>query len=314
MNYLLSTYCPGDSRVHAFDPRLKLLLLVAFSVVSFVTSTWLGIGALFLILVGAVAISKLPVGRIALLCVPLLVILLIIWLCNAFVFEASGVTATQNVQTFQNMPFGIVAMAPNIALVGSLSFSPVGAMTGLFYVARIVLMFVASFIVVLSTTSNELVRALSSLLSPLRIVRVPVDDVAMVFSLALRFIPLIAGEANSVMLAQKSRGASFGQGNILRRITAWFPVLIPLFVGLFRRAEAVSVAMDARCYGYHFFNGRGTRAEGDVRDGRSGDGGCSACGIKPGRRTSLCSYKLKASSVAIIALLLLCFVAIGALL
>ncbi len=290
MNYLLSTYCPGDSRVHAFDPRLKLLLLVAFSVVSFVTSTWLGIGALFLILVGAVAISKLPVGRIALLCVPLLVILLIIWLCNAFVFEARGVTATQNVQTFQNMPFGIVAMAPNIALVGSLSFSPVGAMTGLFYVARIVLMFVASFIVVLSTTSNELVRALSSLLSPLRIVRVPVDDVAMVFSLALRFIPLIAGEANSVMLAQKSRGASFGQGNMLRRITAWFPVLIPLFVGLFRRAEAVSVVMDARCYGYH------------------------AYGIKPGRRTSLCSYKLKASSVAIIALLLLCFVAIGVLL
>ena len=290
MNYLLSTYCPGDSRVHTFDPRLKLLLLVAFSVVSFVTSTWLGLGALFLILVGAVAISKLPVGRIALLCVPLLVILLIIWLCNAFVFEASGVTAAQNVQTFQNMPFGIVAMAPNIALVGSLSFSPVGAMTGLFYVARIVLMFVASFIVVLSTTSNELVRALSSLLSPFRIVRVPVDDMAMVFSLALRFIPLIAGEVNSVMLAQKSRGASFGQGNILRRITAWFPVLIPLFVGLFRRAEVVSVAMDARCYGHH------------------------AYGIKPGRRTSLCSYKLKASSVAIIALLLLCFVAIGALL
>ncbi len=290
MNYLLSTYCPGDSRVHTFDPRLKLLLLVAFSVVSFVTSTWLGLGALFLILVGAVVISKLPVGRIALLCVPLLVILFIIWLCNAFVFEADGVTATQNVQTFQNMPFGIVVMAPNIALVGSLSFSPVGAMTGLFYVARIVLMLVASFIVVLSTTSNELVRALSSLLSPLRIVRVPVDDVAMVFSLALRFIPLIAGEANSVMLAQKSRGASFGQGNILRRITAWFPVLIPLFVGLFRRAEVVSVAMDARCYGYH------------------------AYGIKPGRRTSLCSYKLKASSVAIIALLLLCFVAIGVLL
>ena len=120
---------------------------------------------------------------------------------------------------------------------------------GCFYGLRMILLVLGSFIVVLTTTSTALTDALRSFVSPLRALHVPADDIAMVFSMAIRFIPLMAQELCAIHDAQFSRGASFRRGGLWQRVSAWPPVFIPLFVGMFRRADKLSVAMDARCYG-----------------------------------------------------------------
>ena len=111
------------------------------------------------------------------------------------------------------------------------------------------LLVVASLTVTYTTTSTELTDALGFFLRPLKRLGVPTDDIAMVFSLALRFIPVTAEEFGRVHDAQWARGASFAEGSLWERLRAWQTVLIPLFVGLFRRADSLAVAMDARCYG-----------------------------------------------------------------
>ena len=277
MSFSLNTYHARNSCVHRFDPRIKLILLLVFSVAVFMVTTWIGLGIFALVLAVVLAASRLLVKQIAKLCIPLLVILLIIWVCNALTFD---VHADATLQSFGEVSAGFAAGMPNIALVGAFGFSPEGAVRGAFYVVRIVLLFVASFVVVLSTASNELVNACISLLRPLEKIRVPIDDVAMVFSLALRFIPLIAEEASQIKKAQMARGAAFGQGGIWTRITAWFPVLVPLIVGLFKKAERISVAMDSRCYG-------------------------------KGKRTALVIYNLTVSSVSILVISLCFFIVVA---
>ncbi len=241
----LHTYIARNSCIHEMDTRVKLVLLLVFSVTTFMMSTWVGLAIFFAVLFLVLGISHLPLRQIFTLCCPLLIILLIIWMGNAFTLDVN----TSASQTFGGASAGFAESMPNIALIGTFGFSPEGAMKGAFYVARIIVLFVASFVVVLSSTSNDLVRAASSLLAPLKKLRLPVDDIAMIFSLVLRFIPLIAEEALQIKAAQKSRGAVFNQGGVWRRVSAWFPVLIPLMVGLFRKAEQTSTAMDARCYG-----------------------------------------------------------------
>jgi energy-coupling factor transport system permease protein len=139
-------------------------------------------------------------------------------------------------------------MAP-IPLVGPIGFSPEGCVRGLFYALRILLIVWASFVVTFTTASHELTGSFSSFLSPLRALRAPVDDIAMVLSLALRFIPLVAAEFASIRAAQVSRGAAYGTGSPWKRISGYSTVMVPLFVGMFRRADRMADAMDARCYG-----------------------------------------------------------------
>ena len=136
-----------------------------------------------------------------------------------------------------------------------------------------ILLVLGSFIVVLTTTSTALTDALRSFVFPLRALHVPADDIAMVFSMAIRFIPLMAQEVCAIHDAQFSRGTSFHRGGLWRRVSAWPPVFIPLFVGLFRRADKLSVAMDARCYG-----------------------------ARGGRRTSLRDYRMTIASGVVLAL------------
>ncbi len=246
MSLSVNTYIPRNSAIHAMDARIKLVLLFVFSITTFMVTTWAGLAILFAILLLVLGISRLPIKHIFALCCPLFVILAIIWLCNAFVLDVTNPSISQAVG---GISVGFAQGMPNIALVGTFGFSPEGAIGGAFYVVRIIALFIASFVVVLSSTSNNLVSAISSLLRPLKNIRIPVDDIAMIFSLVLRFIPLIATEAAQIKTAQMARGAAFNQGGAWRRVSSWFPVLIPLFVGLFRKAEQTSMVMDARCYG-----------------------------------------------------------------
>ena len=139
---------------------------------------------------------------------------------------------------------------PPAALVrlGPLAIDRAGLATGLFFVARIVLLVTGTSLLTLTTPPVALTDALARLMRPLRVVHVPVDDIATMFSIALRFIPTTAEEAEKIVVAQTARGAVFDEGGPIRRARAWVPVLVPLLVNLFRRADDLAVAMESRCY------------------------------------------------------------------
>lgn len=262
MQLSFTTYCPGSSVVHSCDARVKILLLAAYSVTLFLVSAWIGLGALAAALLALVALSRVPVRCFTRFALPICVIMAFTVLFNGFAFDVSQAavsaasggagnagSAGGTVGGLGNVSAGIFAALPPVPLIGSFGLVPAGFARGCFYALRITLLVIASLLVSFSTTSNDVTAALNSFLRPLRALGVPTDDVAAVLSIALRFIPVLADELQQVHAAQWARCAPFGEGSLWQRVRAWQPVLIPLFVGLFRRADALAIAMDARCYG-----------------------------------------------------------------
>ena len=212
MHLRTSVYIPGTTVLPTCDARVKVILLFAYTAAVFLVDTWPGMGLMVALFVFSVFAGHLSLGR------------LLAWGAPVY------------------------AMAALTVVFGSIN-AQVGFALGCYYGLRMILLVLASFVVVLTTTSTQLTDALRSFIRPLGVFRFPVDDVAMVFSMAIRFIPLLAQELCLVHDAQQSRGAPFAEGSLMRRVSAWPPVFIPLLVGLFRRADKLSVAMDARCYG-----------------------------------------------------------------
>ena len=231
MRINVSSYIPGTSAVHACDARVKIVLLAAYSVTLFLVRSWMGLGLCALLFVTVAKVSRIPARRFFGLLVPV------------------GQAASAAPPALGDVSAGVLAAWEPVALIGSFGLVPAGLARGLFFAVRIVLLVVASLAVTYTTTSTELTDALGFFLRPLKRLGVPTDDIAMVFSLALRFIPVTAEEFGRVHDAHWARGASFAEGSLWERLRAWQTVLIPLFVGLFRRADSLAVAMDARCYG-----------------------------------------------------------------
>ena len=212
MRLQVSAYIPGTSPVHACDARVKVALLVVYTATIFWVETFAGMALFALVAVGAMVVSRIDLARLLRMGIP--------------VYALAALT---------------VAFA---------AFNPAaGLAVGCLYAARIVLLLFASLLVTFTTTSAQLVAALTWFLRPLRAVHFPVDDAAMVLSLAIRFIPLTALEFCQVHDAQESRGARFASGGVMVRFAAWGNVFVPVLVQLFRRADKLSVAMDSRCYG-----------------------------------------------------------------
>ena len=249
MRLNVSSYIYGTSPIHACDARVKIVLLLAYSITLFLVSTWTGLALCALLFAGAAAASGIAARRFFGLLVPVYVIVAFTVLFNGFSLDVVQAAAAGAPSGLGNVSAGVLADVPPVALVGAFGFVPAGFARGCFFAMRIVLLVVASLVVTYTTTSTELTAALAGFMRPLRRLRVPVDDIAMVFSLALRFIPVTAEEFGRVHDAQQARGASFAEGSLWERLRAWQTVLIPLFVGLFRRADALAVAMEARCYG-----------------------------------------------------------------
>ena len=168
-----------------------------------------------------------------------------IWVCNAFAFDVGSHAESG----LGGVSAGFAEGWQPVALVGTFGFVPQGCMFALFYAVRILLILWASFAVSFTTSVEALTGAFASLMRPLRAIRVPVDDVATMLSLAVRFIPLTAEELALVRSAQTARGARLESGSIWQRLFAYRTVFIPLVVRLFRRADTLSVSMVARCYG-----------------------------------------------------------------
>lgn len=247
MHMNISTYVPGASPVHACDARVKIALLAVYSVTLFFVDTWTGLAVCALGLAAVLAASGIGARRFLVLLVPIYVIMAVAVVCNGFSFDVANAGADPG--GLGSVSAGVLAGMPNVPLAGSFGFVPAGFARGCFYAVRILLLVLASLVVSFATTSTDMTAAFACFMRPLRPLRVPVDDAAMVLSLALRFIPVMAEELGRLHDAQWARGASFGEGSAWQRVRAWQPVLIPLFVSLFRRADALAVAMDARCYG-----------------------------------------------------------------
>lgn len=270
MTPTLRIYLSGTTPIHRADARVKLVLLVLFSVGVFFVDTWKGLGIYTLAVCVAVATARIPLKKLAAFSLPLLVLLAFIWVCNAFTFDVTAGAESG----LGGVSAGLAEGQQPIALVGNFGFVPEGCMFALFYAVRILLILQASFVVTFTTSSEALTGAFASLMRPLRAVHVPVDDAATMLSVAVRFIPLTAEELTLVRNAQASRGAWFDDGNVWQRIFAYRTVFIPLVVRLFRRADSLSVSMEARCYG----KGRRTALAQPRLDARQAVGfvGCSA--------------------------------------
>lgn len=218
MSFSIPAYIPRNSPVHRCDARVKLGLLLAYSITLFFLHGWAGMGLAAVALAIAIAAGRLPVRPIVAPLAPLYVLAAITVGLSYLNGNGSGTSGWQ-------------------ALNGALLMG-----------ARIILLAWASLVLTYSTTSSQLMNALSSVLRPFRRIGVPADDIALTLSLALRFIPLIAQQMQLVRNAQYSRGAKFGEGP-LSSIKAWGGTLIPVLVGLFRQGETLACAMEARCYG-----------------------------------------------------------------
>ena len=216
MRVSASTYVSGDSPVHACDARAKIAVLIAYTAAIFFVDTWAGMALMIAGLGAVVAASRIGLRPFA-----------------------------------APLPATIVLMALAVVFgtMGASGPSWEGFASGCFVALRILALVVASLVVSLTSTSTALMAAFASFLRPLRAIRVPVDDIAMALSIALRFVPLIFREAGRVRSAQWSRGAAFETGCLASRVRAWGGVFVPVFVGLFRHADALAIAMDARCYG-----------------------------------------------------------------
>ncbi len=219
-------YVPGTSPVHRLDARVKLGLVVAYVAVLFASDGWWGLIAALAAAMVAVAISGVPV-RLALRGLrPVAWLLVFTLAANSLRIDATDPL------------FGI----------GRLGVDAQGFQNGSYFAVRIIALVLGTSILTLTTSPIALTDALTRIMAPLRHVRVPVDDIAMMFSIALRFIPTTAEEAEKIVVAQTARGAVFDEGGPVKRARAWVPVLVPLFVNLFRRADDLALAMESRCY------------------------------------------------------------------
>lgn len=219
-------YYPSNSPVHRLDARVKLLLTILFVVAIFFIKSYFGFMLTLAVLITVIIIARLPIMSVLKSVRGILFIVAFTAIINLFFIKEGEVLVES----------------------GALVITKTGVHTTIKMVLRLVLLISGASLLSLTTTPVELADGLESLMTPLKLIRVPVRDIAMIMSIALRFIPTLFEETNKIISAQKARGASFDTGGLLARVKALIPVLIPLFVNSFRRADELAFAMDARCY------------------------------------------------------------------
>lgn len=218
-------YYRTESFVHRLDPRVKLLGTLLYIISLFVFSSVPGFFVSGLLLIVTIGASKVPVKFILRGLKPILLLLSITVVFNLFLIKGEPV--------LEFWRFTITRE---------------GIRSAVFLVIRIVMLIIGSSMMTFTTTPNQLTDGIESLLKPFRIVKLPAHEIAMMMSIALRFIPILLEETDKIMKAQSARGADFESGNIFHRAKGMLPILIPLFVAAFRRANELAMAMEARCY------------------------------------------------------------------
>ena len=219
-------YYPSNSPVHRLDARVKLLLTLLFVISIFFIKTYFGFMLTLAVLLIVILLARLPIMSVLKSVRGILFIVVFTAVINLFFIKEGEVLVHS----------------------GIIMITKTGVHTTVKMVLRLVLLISGASLLSLTTTPVELADGLESLMAPLKLIKVPVRDIAMIMSIALRFIPTLFEETNKIISAQKARGASFDTGSIFARAKALLPVLIPLFVNSLRRADELAFAMDARCY------------------------------------------------------------------
>ena len=222
----LGQYFPGNSIVHRLDPRTKLIAVVLYIVALFLAKSFVTYGIMFLLLAVSIAVSKVPVKSIFRGMKPVVFILIFTAVLNLFYTPGEHVL----------FHFWILTVTME------------GVVNAFFMVIRILMLIAGTFLLTYTTSPILLTDGLESLLGPLKKIKVPVHELSMMMSIALRFIPTLIEETDKIMSAQKARGADFESGNIFQRAKALVPILVPLFISAFRRADELATAMECRCY------------------------------------------------------------------
>ena len=223
----LGQYFPGKSPIHLLDPRTKLIMLVVYIVALFMAGSWLSYGVLLAFLLVIIKISSIPPKSIVKGMKPLVMILVFTGVLNIFFTSGEGEPLVD---------FWIFTIYSE------------GLIRALFMVTRILMLITCTFLLTYTTSPIALTDGLEALMNPLKKLKVPVHELAMMMCIALRFIPTLIEETDKIMSAQKARGADFETGSIIDRAKALVPILVPLFISAFRRADELATAMECRCY------------------------------------------------------------------
>ena len=225
-NVVFGQYYPTGSVVHRLDARIKLLAVIFYIITVFFIRDYVMYAAMFVFIIGLTLVAKIPLKVLLRTVRTIVFLVLVTSIIN--LFFTSGEVLWVHWKFIKIYKEG-VEHAIKLAL-------------------RLILLMLFPSLLTLTTTPMELTDALESLMKPLKLIKVPVHAIALIMSIALRMIPILMEETNKIMLAQKARGADFDTGGALKKAKAMVPVLVPLFVGAFRRADELALAMDARCY------------------------------------------------------------------
>ncbi len=225
-NITLGHFYPADSVIHRLDPRVKIVATILYIISLFFVNGAAGWVVAIGFLVVIIAISKVPPLMMIKGVRAIWILIAITVICNLF-FTQTGVVLFQR---------------------GIISITMTGIHNMVYYTLRLIFLVVGASVMTLTTSPGRLTDGLESLLWPLHRVGVPVSEIAMMMSIALRFVPILGEEAEKIKNAQLARGADFDDGGLIKRVRGLVPILVPLFVSSFRRADDLALAMDARCY------------------------------------------------------------------
>ena len=221
----LGQYYQTDSVIHKLDPRVKLVATICFIVSLFVVKSWVGYAAAVIFLAVMIKLSNVPFRYMIKGMRAIVFILLITVVFNLFLTPGETLVS-----------------------VWKLTITKEGLQLAVMMAVRLSFLIIGSSVMTLTTTPNSLTDGMEKLMRPLKLFKVPVHEVAMMMSIALRFIPILLEETDKIMKAQIARGADFESGNLIKKAKAMVPLLVPLFISAFRRANDLAMAMEARCY------------------------------------------------------------------
>lgn len=224
----LGQYYPTSSVLHRMDPRVKLLLMIAYIVMVFFVQTFIGYGVVLLFLLLTIAVSRVPLTKVLKSLRMIIFLVLFTVLMSLLFYKGEGADILWQWKFIRIYKAGLIN-AGKMAL-------------------RLILLVLGPTMLTYTTTPVQLTDGLESILKPFALIKLPVHELAIIMSIALRLIPTLVEETDKISSAQKARCADFESGNIFRRAKAMLPVLIPLFVSSFRRADELADAMDSRCY------------------------------------------------------------------
>ena len=221
----LGQYYPGESPIHRLDSRIKIICTFAYIISLFLVKGFLGFGIAVVFVSFIIFLAKVPLNFIFRGLKPILFIIIFTFTINMFMTKGE-----------------------TLVTLGFLTITKQGLYNAFFMAVRLVLLIIGSSLLTLTTKPINLTDGIERLLSPFRKIGVPAHELAMMMTIALRFIPTLLEETDKIMKAQMARGADFESGNLVRRAKSLIPLLVPLFISAFRIAQDLAMAMEARCY------------------------------------------------------------------